>query len=156
MSRLVRGDVVFVRGTGFISRAIEDITHSAYSHVALAVSSDHLIESQGGRVVGYQSASAYAGAADVYRTSLAPQILNSIVTRAESHLGEQYDYFLDALELIRYETGVQLPYHEHHDLICSMLIADAFRPTYDPCPGIPYPAPADEAKSSLWRYQFSF
>lgn len=155
---LERGDVVFVRGAGWVSTAIKDITRSPYSHVALAVSSTMLIEAQGMREVGYEYASAYAGHADVYRTSLSADILDRVIAKAESHVGERYDYFLIALELVREETGVELPYNEdeHHDLICSMLIADAFRPEYDPCPGIEYPAPSDEAKSELWSYTFSY
>lgn len=155
---LARGDIVFVRGTGPISTAIEEITHSPYSHVALAVSADTLVEAQGFREVGYQPAAAYAGHADIYRTSLSPDILDRIVAKAESHVGEHYDYFLIGLELVRAETGAQLPYDEkeHHDLICSMLVADAFRPEYDPCPDIEYPTPGDEATSKLWHYQCSY
>lgn len=153
---LKAGDVVFVRGDGFISWAIEEITHSAYSHVALAIDDDALIEAQGGRSVGDQVAAYYAGKADVYRTDLTPEQLQGVVKKAESKKGEPYDYALDLWELVRYETGVQLPYHEGKDLICSMLVVDSFRPEYDPCPGVEYPAPGDLAKSKLWHYVFSY
>jgi len=152
-----RGDIIFVCGTGLISEAIEDITRSVYSHVALAVSADTFIEAQGWERVEVVPSSKYAGHADVYRTSLSADALDMIVAKAETHIGERYDYFLVALELVREGMGISLPYDEaqHHDLICSMLIADAFRPEYDPCPGIEYPTPGDEAKSSLWSYQFA-
>lgn len=155
---LLRGDVVFVRGTGPISDAIEDVTRSPYSHVALAVSADAIVEAQGFERVQVVHADKYAGHADVYRTRLPPDVLSRIVAKAESHIGERYDYFLIALEFVREETGIQLPYDEvdHHDLICSMLVADAFRPEYDPCPGIEYPAPGDEAQSVLWSYVLSY
>ncbi len=153
---LTRGDVVFVRGHGFIGDIIEVVTHSHYSHVALAVSADTLIEAQGLEPVCYVPVSKYAGVADVYRTNLDPLILDGVIAKAQSHIGDPYDYFLDALELVRCETGIQIPYHERHALICSMLIADAFRPEHDPCPGIEYPTPGDEAKSTLWSYQFSY
>lgn len=156
MLQLMRGDIVFVRGTDWVSVAIEDITHSAYSHVALAVADHLLIEAVPGSPVRFAHALEYSGMADVSRTSLAPDDIETVMMRAQSHLGEPYDYFLDALEFVRMETGIQLPYREGHDIMCSMLVADSFRPEWDPCPGIEYPTPADEAQSVLWQHVFSY
>ena len=153
---ILAGDIVFVRGHTIISDAIEIITRSPYSHVALAVSSSELLEAQAGEGVAIVKASKYAGVADVFRKSLHPNELEQIISKAKKHLGEKYDYFLDALEFVRCEIGIQLPYREHAELICSMLIADAFRPEHDPCPGIEYPDPGDLGKSHLWQYVFSY
>lgn len=116
------------------------------------------MEAQGLQPVEYVHALKYSGCADVYRAGMAPEEIETVLSRAQTHLGQKYDYFLIGLEFFREETGIQLPYDEtaHHDLICSMLIADAFRPEYDPCPGIEYPTPGDEAKSGLWSYAFSY
>jgi len=157
MPILLPGDVVLVHGHDFVDDAIEFVTHSKYSHVALAVNGNTLIEAQGGRVVGYQPASAYSGQADVFRTQLAPDVLARVVAKAESYRGEHYDDELIVVELVRYATGINLPCEELHKLICSTLVGDAFRGEgYDPCLGIRFPSPADEAKSTLWRHSFSY
>ena len=153
---LTMGDLVFVRGTGFISRAIEDITHSSYSHVALAVSEDTLIESQAREPVCYVPATKYAREADVYRSALDAVTLTAIVNTACAHIGEHYGYGLIAEELVREETGIQLPWHARGP-ICSVLISDAIRKAGVAfCQGIEYPAPADEARDGLYRYAFSY
>lgn len=153
---LRRGDLVFIRGTGFFSCAIEDITHSAYSHVALAVTTDTLIEAQAGEPVGYVPASNYAGVADVYRADLPPNKHAAIVAHAAEHIGEHYGYGILFEEFVREETGIQLPWPECGP-ICSVLVSDAVRRARLPfCQGIRYPAPADEATDGLYRYAFSY
>ncbi len=157
-SRLVlnMGDLVFVRGDGWVSRAIEDITHSSYSHVALAVSGDTLIECQAGEPVCYVPASKYANEADVYRSALDAVTLTAAVNAACAHIGERYGYGLIAEEFVREETGIQLPWHARGP-ICSVLISDAVRKAgVGFCQGIQYPAPADEARDGLYVYAFSY
>lgn len=51
-------DLIFVRGTGPISRAIEEIEHSPYSHVAGVVKENELIEAPA-RICSYLWADAY-------------------------------------------------------------------------------------------------
>lgn len=156
MTKLLRGDVIFVRGKDWESVAIEDITHSAYSHVALAVSDGLLIEAVAGSPVRFAHALEYHGLADVYRTTLTASQIETVMCRAQAKLGESYDYLMLVSEFIREETHIQVPYEERHKVICSTLVAHAFRPEWDPCPGIEYPAPGDLSQSSLWRYQFSY
>ncbi|GMA55481.1 hypothetical protein GCM10025857_68380 [Alicyclobacillus contaminans] len=61
------GDLLLVRDADFISRAIEDITHSPYSHVAVFTGPNELVEAQGFRRVGYQDPGVYAGKSDLFR-----------------------------------------------------------------------------------------
>lgn len=155
-------DLVFVRGTDWISREIEEVTHNTYSHVAIATDSwdpaKKLIEAQGFRPVGYQRTDAYKGMCDVYRNPLlVDKERICIVQNAREHLGERYDYPLIAIELIRYTFGITLPWYEYHSVICSTLAAIAYRKYgLDPCPGIKNPSPADEATSRMFCKVGSF
>lgn len=154
---LILGDLVFVRGTSLIDDAIEDITHSPYSHVVLAISDDQLIEAQGGEPVEYVPASKYVGRADVYRSALPLETLQAIVANASDYLGEPYGYALIVEELVREETGIQLPIPEDKHTICSVLVSDSIRRAGIAfCKGIEYPAPSDEAKDGLYQYVFSY
>lgn len=151
------GDLVFVRGTSLIDVAIEDITRGPYSHVALAMSFEQLIEAQCGEPVGYVPASKYAGSADVHRSALPLETIHAIVANASDALGEHYGYGLIVEELVREETGIQLPVRENKHTICSVLVSDAIRRAGIVfCPGIEYPAPSDEAQDGLYRYFFSY
>lgn len=44
MSKVRAGDIIFVRGTSFISKLVRLFDGGSYSHVAIAVSSSHVIE----------------------------------------------------------------------------------------------------------------
>jgi hypothetical protein len=147
------GDLLLVRDTDFISRSIERITHSPYSHVAIFTSPDALVESTGFRKVGYQDPGRYAGKADLFRCEQLTDVQRvRIAESVKSHLGQHYDYFLLILEWIRYTLGVILPWYEHDVVICSTLVADGYRDAgIDPCPNILYPSPADLALSKVFR-----
>lgn len=157
MNTIQTGDLVFVQGSSWLDHAIEDITHSPYCHVALAVSTDELIEAQGGEPVEYVPSSKYTGHADVYRSDLSLTTLQAIVSHASDQLGEHYGYGIIIEELVREETGIQLPLDEDKHPICSVLVSDAVRSAgVGFCQGIKYPAPSDEAKDGLYHYVFSY
>lgn len=147
-------DLILVRGTGPISRAIENVEHSPYSHVAGVVKNNELIEAEGFRKTGYQALDYYAGHADVFRCdSLTIYDRKKIRELAEKEVGGQYDFVLLFIELIRYWAGVILPYKEPPKVrICSTLWAGIYRKAgIDLCPRIRYPSPGDIAQSKLLR-----
>ncbi|WP_088187528.1 hypothetical protein [Desulfosporosinus sp. FKA] len=146
------GDLILVRGTGFISEAIEAVEHSQYSHVAGFVGHKELIEAEGFRQTGYAPVSKYKGQADVFRCMFADrESRQNILEHATYQVGGRYDYALLFVELIRYWTRILLPYKEPSNArICSVLWADIYRDIgIDLCPGIKYPSPADVAGSKL-------
>ncbi|MCL6454378.1 MAG: hypothetical protein K6T78_12270 [Alicyclobacillus sp.] len=157
MLTLMPADLVFVRGRSLIDRAIEEVTHSLYSHVALVVDAEHLVEAQGAERVEIVGADKYSGCAEVYRADIDDATRSKIVANAVARCGQPYGYGLIAEELVREETGVQLPWSAHSHPICSTLVADAIRSAGLPlCQGIAYPAPGDIARDGLyhavWRY----
>lgn len=148
------GDLILVKGTEWISRAIEEVENSPYSHVAGYIGHDEIIEAEGFRATGYAPVNNYKGCADVFRCdSLTAEQRKQIQDSAAWQVGGRYDYVLLFVELIRYWFGVLLPYREPPDArICSVLWAGIYRDAgIDLCPGIKYPSPADVAQSKLLR-----
>ena len=138
-------DLILVRGIDWISRTIEDVEKSPYSHVAIVVKENELIEAQGFRPTGYAGLDIYRGIADVYTCDEATdeqrqQIVNYLVKEVGTH----YCYPLLLWELIRYETGILLPYDPGPSRICSYLATDAYtKAGLDLWSGIRFPSPAD-------------
>ncbi|WP_067935865.1 hypothetical protein [Alicyclobacillus kakegawensis] len=153
MARPLIGDLLLVRSRDLLSRTIEDVTHSPYSHVAVFTGPDELVEARGFHRVGYQDPAKYLGKADLFRCdSLTPDQRVRIALAAKQHIGQHYDYLLLGVEFVRYVFGVVLPWYEHDTVICSTLVADAYWAAgVDLCPGVRYPAPADVAESRLLR-----
>ncbi len=144
---LLVGDLILVKGTDWISHAIEDVEHSPYSHVATYAGDNQVIEAQGFKKTGYQSLDVYKGMADVFRTPATPGQRQEILEYLRKEVGGHYDYLLLGWEFIRYEFHILLPYKEPSTIkICSVLGAAAQRYAGIPlCQGIPYPSPADVA-----------
>jgi hypothetical protein len=152
ISELQNGDVIAVHGTAFWDVAIEDVTRSKYSHVALVVGVNELIEAQGFERVCYRDTGFYVGHADVLR----PKAINKkqqgrIVYYASSFLNERYDWLLIGWEALRYVFGLVLPFKERDSKICSTLVADAYRDAgLNICANIKYPSPGDVANSGFF------
>ncbi|UOF90751.1 hypothetical protein LSG31_00265 [Fodinisporobacter ferrooxydans] len=147
-------DLIFVRGTSFLDRSIEDITSSSYSHVAGIVKENELIEAQGFRKTGYQALDFYSSHADVYRCeNMSDFQRDKILQYVTNEVGSRYDYLLIGWEAIRYLLHTMIPYREPPQArICSTLWADAYKSAgIDLCPGIKYPTPRDLAESKLLK-----
>jgi hypothetical protein len=155
------GDLVLVRGTEGLSREIEWITHSPYSHVAGLVKPNELIEAQAFRRTGYQALDTYSGCADVFTCDhLTDEQRATIVAGVERYIGRRYSYLLIGWELLRYTLGTMLiPKKSWHPaVICSTLwVVEGYRYAgIDICPGIRYPSPADVGNSKSLRKVGSF
>lgn len=150
---LLPGDLILVKGAGIISKAIEDVEHSPYSHVAGYVKPGELIEANGWRKTGYQALDYYRGCANVFRCKLTGTERKTIMEYVAKEVGGRYDYGLLFVELLRYELHLLMPYKEPpKNKICSVLWVDAYRSAgVDLCPGVSYPSPADVANSKLLR-----
>lgn len=152
-------DLILVRGSGVLDRAIEGITHSEYSHATGLVKPNELIEAQAFRTTGYQGLDYYQGRSDVYTCdSLTDEQRQQIVAFVMREVGTRYDYELIGWELEHYVLHVDLPFVEgdsRHD--CSTLWSDAYRSVgVELCPGIKYPTPGDLAHSPLLNKIGSF
>jgi uncharacterized protein YycO len=139
-------DLILVRGTGWISKAIEDVEHSPYSHVGIVIKPNEIIEAEGFRRTGYNGLDAYRGMADVYTCDEATdQQRQQIVDYLIKKVGTHYCYRLLAWEYIRYKTGIQLPFDPGpYNRICSYLATDAYTKNgLNLWPRIRFPTPGD-------------
>jgi hypothetical protein len=122
------GDVLFVWGSGFVNREIEQVTHGP-SHCAIFKEPSIVIEAQGGRVVGETALSFYLDGITRCEVWGDPNATDEqrkrMVDYAKTLYGTPYDYLLIPLELAHYELGISLNwYHENKHFICSSLVYD--------------------------------
>lgn len=120
------GDIIFVSGTDWISSVIRWVTRSRYSHVAIYVGEDSVIEAQPFRKVGLESIAAYSG---LYEVVQLPTIIDEINRQKGlywlyAQRGRHYSYWSDFVILIRNLFGLVIPWHEGDDIICSRLARD--------------------------------
>jgi cell wall-associated NlpC family hydrolase len=121
------GDLIFVRGTDTISRIIEWLTSSKYSHVAMYIGNGEVIEAQRLRSVGLAPLSEYDGKYDVYTCpTLTDDQRKQIIEYARSMGGIKYDYLDIARLFLRCVFRLELPIDDPTRIICSELIVKAY------------------------------
>jgi uncharacterized protein YycO len=128
-SEIMKGDLLFVGGTGIIQFLIQLITRSRFSHVAIFVDSETLVEAKSGRKTGTTLLSTYLNSKNklvVFRdTSLNEKEREQIAKYALDHQGIEYNYMAILAELARYELGLSLKYYdEGNKRICSSFVND--------------------------------
>lgn len=146
------GDIVLIKGQDSLSRVIEDIEDSMYSHAAGIVKENEIIEVVLFERTSYESLDSYKGYADIFTCDiLTDGQRNEIVKYAEIKIGSYYDLVLLLWEFIRYAAHIILPYKQiFQSYICSTLWAEAYRSVgVDLCPNIKYPSPKDLSESKL-------
>lgn len=147
-------DLLFVRGDGPISTAIERIEDSVYSHVAGVVKQGELFEAQALRNTGYQALDRYDGHADLFTcASLSDSQRTGITQFVLSKAGTHYAYRLLALEFEHYVFHLHPQYNDDgREYDCSQLWLDAHRSVgVDLCPNVTFASPGDLATSKLLR-----
>jgi uncharacterized protein YycO len=148
------GDIGLDKGTGWISKAIEDFEHSKYSHATTYIGYDNLIEAEGFERTGAVPIEKYKGQLDIFTCdSLTDAQRQEIKKYLIKEVGSRYDYLLILFEAIRYGLHIALPYKEpFKSHICSTLVVDAYKSVgIDLCPCTKYPSPADLSNSKLLR-----
>lgn len=146
------GDLIFVKGTSFIDREIENISRSPYSHVAGVIEGTTLIEAQGFTKTRYQTLDFYAGKYDVFTCDEATDAERAQIVRyVTSKLGTHYAYLLVGWELVRYTTGLILPVPMTHEVICSTLWTQAYKSVGIQLSKSLVPSPEDLRESSKLR-----
>jgi uncharacterized protein YycO len=118
------GSLIFVHGTDFISREIEEVTKSKYSHVCIYVGNGKVIEAQGFRTVGYQDLSFYNGMYDVFPVSMSKFDYAKGYSWLKRQLGRKYDYWDILVLWLRCKFKLHIPWHEGKRIICSRLARD--------------------------------
>jgi hypothetical protein len=119
------GDLIFVSGIDWISRAIRFVTKSKYSHVAIYIGNGKVMEAQGFRKVGFRELSYYSGRYDIVPLprSVTHEQLCAGMHWLMLQRGRPYSYWSDFVILLRC-IGIRLPWHEGIAIICSRLGRD--------------------------------
>lgn len=145
-------DILLIKGEGrgFIPETICDIQNSIYSHSAIIVKNETIIEA-GWFNVKFNNLDYYKGRIDIYRCLELNNLLREkIIYYLIKQLGKRYDYKMLIWEFIRLKLNIILPYFNTNSVICSELISDGFRSiNIDLTPNIKYPSPSDLSNSSL-------
>jgi uncharacterized protein YycO len=122
------GDVIFYKPSGLIGWVISKITKSPYSHVAIAVDSDTILESN--RFITTRLANIEKGKKvyHVYRLNGVTEIQQrDIVEHSMTTLGTKYDYLQILGLFFRYVFRLNyLSFNQHNKFICSENIDYAF------------------------------
>lgn len=150
-----KADLIMIRGQSLISQTIEQLSNSPYSHSAIVVKNNELIEANGFRKTGYQALHYYKGSGDIYTCDqLSNEDRIQIAKYLQKQIGTRYDYKLLFWEFIRLGLGLVLPYKNTQSVICSELARDAFLygAEIDLTPNIKYPTPDEISKSFKLRY----
>ncbi|UPI12851.1 hypothetical protein [Bacillus phage SBSphiJ5] len=128
MKTIQPGDVIFYRPTGFIGWAISKITKSEYSHVALVVSPDHIIEAN--RFIKSRIADLHYTKEihSVYRLNNLPADTRlRIINNALTMLDVSYDYSQIFGLLLRLVFDIKTNvFNKVNRYICSEIIDNAF------------------------------
>ncbi|AIF71971.1 enoyl-CoA hydratase/carnithine racemase-like [Bacillus phage Riley] len=125
---ILPADVIFYRPTSFIGRVISFFTKSPYSHVALAIDSNTLIEANRfikTRVVPIEYDK---NITHVYRlTDITPEEREEIVAIAKSFEGSDYDYAQIFEMLFRIVFNIKRTiFNNQSKLTCSEIVDKSF------------------------------
>ena len=137
-ARMETGDIVFCRGQYWISHVFERLTHSFYSHAAIAAYWDDKLMLLQAEAFGIQAVplratvAKYPGRVDWYR--LQPEYraklnVDAMLKTAKKHLGDEFGY-LQVARAIGYRVfGIGRPKDAKHPhaMFCSEYVSCCFR-----------------------------
>ena len=109
------GDIIFVRGNSILSKIIRLFDKGRYSHVAIAVSSTEILESQ--YFTRSKIVKNYHEDYDVVDLNLSEYQRKEVVRMSKSMVGKWYDY----KQILGYIF--KRPWDNPNNMICSELVA---------------------------------
>lgn len=118
------GDIVFVKGNGIVSRTIRLIDKGQFSHCAIIVKDNRVLEAN----VGIKSRIKYFDYKDyeILSINLSVDQINKLNSTCTTYIGRKYDYaqfiWLGLMDMI----GLNIPRksNDRKYLICSELVED--------------------------------
>lgn len=124
------GDIVLVKGTGFLSRCVRFFTNSQYSHVAMLVTEKHIIEANWYKKANIVEFKYNPKTMEIYRLKggLDENQKKILLLHAYDMLNSYYDYFQIFGYVIGSLIGKQYinPFNSSALVICSELIDRAY------------------------------
>lgn len=117
------GDIIFVQGDSFISKAIQYFDKGQFSHVAIAVSDTHIIEAQYMTDVCYREFP-YHNNCVILDLGLDLKQREAVAQLSFGLIGKRYDYFQLVWYVLRrvFHLKGRNPLNNPNNLICSELV----------------------------------
>ncbi|MHB1626756.1 MAG: hypothetical protein ACYCVB_00065 [Bacilli bacterium] len=125
---LLRDAIVAAERIGMLRSGIRPPRgRPVYSHTAVYVGNDHIIEALGAGLVR-SPASKHLGHADVWTREIDASGRENIVRRAEAMYSTGYRYaWMDlGVQLVHLTLGLRISYHFDHSIICSVFGYDCW------------------------------
>ncbi|RNF39548.1 hypothetical protein [Planococcus salinus] len=121
-------DIIFYKGESFISRVIQRVTNSEYSHVAFVLDALHLLQSDWRTPVSIHHLAYPYGHYDIYRLkiSLTEREAESVFMFIRERLSAAYDWKLIFSRFFHIVIGTPI-FKSEDRYNCDELIVDAFR-----------------------------
>ena len=125
---LKRFDIIFYKGESIISRIIQRVTNSEYSHVAFVLDALHLLQSDWRTPVSIHHLAYPYGHYDIYRLkiTLTDQEMEEVFMFIRERLSAPYDWKLILSRFFHILIGTPILKSEAR-YNCDELIVDAFR-----------------------------
>lgn len=119
------GDIILVRDDEILGQLIDWAESGIYSHVAIYIGDEKIIEAQGLKVVGITSLDTYPFY-DVGSVDLSDEEREDLVRYALTQIGTRYDWLLIFLLFLRLKLHINVPYKKRSRTICSTFVRDCF------------------------------
>jgi hypothetical protein len=123
------GDIVLYRGKGFLSKCVQFFTKSEYSHAAMVVSNDLVIESNWYKISNVKKIKYNKDIVEIYRYKygLNKNQKYSLLEESYSFLNKWYDYGQIYGYVLEFFYGIKVnPFNSPQFFICSELVDRAY------------------------------
>ena len=126
-----KADIVIVSGVGLVSETIEGVTHSKYSHVALAIDDKHVVEAAANGVVVRNMLSEYGNLPYIIMRPLVPiseQLAENIAETALGYTGTPYNWFETLWAGLMRVSGLgwRNPFFSKRAMDCVNLVVNSY------------------------------
>lgn len=119
------GDVIFVKGTGPVSRLIQRVTGGKWSHCAIFLDNNILLETEWTtkcRLISVDETDYLTKEHDIIHVELTEEQLRLLQVVTYMSLGKKYDYWLIVKLFFKSILGWKIDKYSTESLVCSELI----------------------------------
>lgn len=120
------GDVIFVEGTGIVSKIIQKVTGGKWSHVAIFITDTLILEAEWNtkcRIIDIRETGYLSKNHEIIHIPLKPKQLELLNVAIYPFLGARYDYWLIIKLFFSYIIGYKLRKSLPKKVVCSELVA---------------------------------
>lgn len=120
------GDIIFVEGTGIVSWLIKKVTGGKWSHVAMFVNDDYLVETEWntrGRLININDTDYLTKNHEIIHIELTKEQQDLLNVAIYPFLGAKYDYLLIFKLFIKHVLKIGFKRNTPQEVVCSELVA---------------------------------